>query len=167
MASPFISVILGGGEGMIHFFHRSYAKKPESGHFFWLDRKQYGWTALFRLAKTLPSVSLLLSEQVRRLSFLEFEEYLNRNFIHWNFPFHRTLKITVKNSTINWTQFQDTRGYKLQKRQTVHFSNNQFMNGIAVLNWFDCNSSFRNRRIFLSDLRFHNTFQFVKYSASA
>ena len=27
-------------------------------------------------------------------------------------------------------------GYKLQKRQTVHFSNNQFMNG--MLTWFDC-----------------------------
>ena len=25
--------------------------------FFWLDRKQYGWFALFRLAKMLPSVS--------------------------------------------------------------------------------------------------------------
>ena len=39
------------------------------------------------------------------------------------------------------------------------------MNGI--LTWFDCNSSFRNLRIILSDLRFHNTFQFVKYGASA
>ena len=36
------------------------------------------------------------------------------------------------------------------------------MNGI--LTWFDCNSSFRNLRIILSDLRFHNTFQFVKYA---
>ena len=39
------------------------------------------------------------------------------------------------------------------------------MNGI--LTWFDCNSSFRNLQIILSDLRFHNTFQFVKYGASA
>ena len=42
------------------------------------------------------------------------------------------------------------------------------MNGI--LPWLDsdsCNSSFRNLRIILSDLRFHNTFQFVKYGASA
>ena len=42
------------------------------------------------------------------------------------------------------------------------------MNGI--LTWFDCNSChsfFRNLRIILSDLRFHNTFQFVKYGASA
>ena len=36
------------------------------------------------------------------------------------------------------------------------------MNGI--LTWFDCNSSFRNLRIILSDLRFHNTFLFVKYA---
>ena len=47
----------------------------------------------------------------------------------------------------------------------VLYSNNQFMNGI--LTWFDSNSSFRNLRIILSDLRFHNTFQFVKYGASA
>ena len=47
----------------------------------------------------------------------------------------------------------------------VHFSNNQFMNGIVT--WFDCNFSFRNLRIILSDRRFHNTFQFVKYGASA
>ena len=39
------------------------------------------------------------------------------------------------------------------------------MNGI--LTWFDSNSSFRNLRIILSDLPFHNTFQFVKYGASA
>ena len=52
-------------------------------------------------------------------------------------------------------------GYKLQKRQTGSLSNNQFMNGI--LTCLDCNSSFRNLRIILSDLRFHNKFQFVKY----
>ena len=38
---------------------------------------------------------------------------------------------------------------------------------METLTWFDCNSSFRNLRIILSDLRFHNTFQFVKYGASA
>ena len=36
-----------------------------------------------------------------------------------------------------------------------------------ILTWFDDNSSFRNLRIILSDLRFHNTFQFVKYGALA
>ena len=33
MPSPFISVICVREEGMIHFFHRSHAKKPESGLF--------------------------------------------------------------------------------------------------------------------------------------
>ena len=57
-------------------------------------------------------------------------------------------------------------GYKLPgSKKRVHFKNNQFMNGI--LTWFDCNSSFKNLRIILSDLRFHITFQFVKYGASA
>ena len=41
------------------------------------------------------------------------------------------------------------------------------MNGNGILTWFDCNSFFRNLRIILSDLRFLNTFQFVKYGASA
>ena len=35
------------------------------------------------------------------------------------------------------------------------------MNGILA--WFEGNSSFRNLRIILSDFRFHNTFQFIKY----
>ena len=39
------------------------------------------------------------------------------------------------------------------------------MNG--TLTPLDCNSSFRNLRIILRDLRFHNTFQFVKCGASA
>ena len=45
--------------------------------------------------------------------------------------------------------------YRSDKR--VLYSNNQFMNGI--LTWFDSNSSFRNLRIILSDLRFHNAAQ--------
>ena len=45
--------------------------------------------------------------------------------------------------------------YRSDKR--VLYSNNQFMNGI--LTWFDSNSSFRNLRIILSDLLFHNTAQ--------
>ena len=100
--------------------------------------------------------------------FLEFEECLNRNFIHWNI-FHLIvyLKVAVKNSPIIWMQFdigekvtEAINGFTFQI-----MTNNQFMNGI--LTWFDGNSSFRNLRIILSDLRFHNTFQFVKYGASA
>ena len=41
------------------------------------------------------------------------------------------------------------------------------MESFEILTWFDCNSSFRNLRISLSDLRFHNTFQFVKCDAPA
>ena len=37
----------------------------------------------------------------------------------------------------------------------------------GMIHFFDCKFSFRNLRIILSDLRFHNTFQFVKYGASA
>ena len=102
MPFPFISVICFREEGMIHFFYRSHAKKPESGLFSdWI--RNYGWFALFRLAKMSPSVSccrfqsaFLLAykwavntptsslSNFCRLSFLEFEECLNRNFILWN-----------------------------------------------------------------------------------
>ena len=54
---PIIPLSLSREEGMIHFFVGSHVKKPESGLFFWLDRKQYGWFALFQLAKMSPSVS--------------------------------------------------------------------------------------------------------------
>ena len=79
------------------------------------------------------------------------------------FPFHRIQKIAVKFHRSFECNLIPATSYRGDKR--VHFSNNQFMNGI--LTWFDCNSSFRNLRIILSDLRFHNTFQFVKYGASA
>ena len=43
--------------------------------------------------------------------------------------------------------------YRSDKR--VHFSNNQFMNGI--LTWFDCNSSFRNLWILIFWVNFAST----------
>ena len=57
-------------------------------------------------------------------------------------------------------------GYKLQKRQngfTFQIINSwtESWPGLTVI------PSVSNLRIILSDLRFHNTFQFVKYSASA
>ena len=113
---------------MTHFFHRSLAKKPESRLFSWLDRKQYGWFALLRLAKTPPSVSCcwfqcafcLRNEQLIHTR-VRYEISANSVFLNLKntlkyFPFHRLLKIAVKNSPIIWMQF-DT-GYKLQKRQT-------------------------------------------------
>ena len=150
--------------------------------FFWLDRKQYGWCALFRLAKLSTSVSccwfqsafLLAKWAVNthassfwnfcRLSFLEFEKCLieissieifsiSSYIKKLQSKIHRSFECNLIPAT----------SYRGDKR--VHFSNNQFMNGI--LTWFDCNSSFRNLRIILSDLRFHNTFQFVKYGTSA
>ena len=89
--------------------------------FFWLDRKQYGLFALFRLAKMPPSVSCC----------------------------HRILKSCRQKFT---DHLIPATSYRSDKR--VHFSNNQFMIGILI--WFDCNSSFRNLRIILSDLRFHS-----------
>ena len=101
--------------------------------FFWLDRKQYRWFALFWLAKMPPSVSCCWFQSAFLLVYIHtrvryqisassvflnfFEECLNRNFIHWNI-FHLIvyLKVAVKNSPIIWMQF-DT-GYKLQRRQT-------------------------------------------------
>ena len=114
----------------------SHEKKARIWTSFLLDRKQYGWFALFRLAKMLPSVSccwfqstfLLAQWTVNthasllwnfcRLSFLALEECLNRNFIHWNM-FHPFVykKVAVKNSPIIWMQFHT--GYKfIRKRQT-------------------------------------------------
>ena len=170
---------------MIHFFHRSHAKKPESGLFSdWIgnntdDLRCSDWPKcrhpLVVVDFSLHFCLLRINEQsihtrVRyalwnfcRLSFLEFEECLNRNIFHLIVY----LKVAVKNSPIIWMQFdigekvtEATNGFTFQI-----MTNNQFMNGI--LTWFDGNSSFRNLRIILSDLRFHNTFQFVKYGASA
>ena len=86
-------------------------KKARIWTFFWLDRNQYGWFALFRLAKMPPSVSccwfqsafFLASRAVNtharsllnfcRLSFLEFEDCLNRiSSIKIFFTTHRKLK---------------------------------------------------------------------------
>ena len=75
-------------------------KKARIWTSFLLDRKQYGWFALFRLAKMPPSVSCCWLQSAYLpaqwaanthasslsnfywLSFLEYEECLNRNFIH-------------------------------------------------------------------------------------
>ena len=88
----------GGGHDTI--LSQITCKKARIWTSFWLDRKQYGWFALFLLAKMPPSVSccwfqsaVLLAHWAAnthasslsnfcRLGFLEFEECLNRNFIH-------------------------------------------------------------------------------------
>ena len=88
------------GGGHDTFLSQITCKKARIWTFFWLDRKQYGWFALFQLAKMPPSVSccwfqsafLLAQWAVNThasslwnfcgLSFLELEGHLNRNFIH-------------------------------------------------------------------------------------
>ena len=45
------------GGGHDTFLSQITCKKARIWTFFWLNRKQYGWFALFRLAKTPPSVS--------------------------------------------------------------------------------------------------------------
>ena len=95
-----------------------------------------------------------------RLSFLEFEECLNRNFIFSISSYTKKLQSKIHRSFE--CNLIPATSYRSDKR--VHFSNNQFVNGI--LTWFDCNSSFRNLPIILSDLRFHKVFHFVKYGAS-
>ena len=90
-----------------------------------------------------------------RLSFLEFEQCLNRNIpsIEIFSISSYTKKLQSKIHRSFECNLIPATSYRSDKR--VHFLNNQFMNGI--LTWFDCNSSFRNLRIILSDLRFHNT----------
>ena len=57
------------------------------------------------------------------------------------FPSHRILKqLQSKLHRSFECNLIPATSYRSDKR--VHFSNNQFMNGI--LTWFDCNSSFRN-----------------------
>ena len=78
---------------MIHFFYRSHSKKPESGLFSdWIgnnkdDLRCSDWP---KCRHSLVVVDFSLHFCLRlytlssfcRLSFLEFEECLNRNFIH-------------------------------------------------------------------------------------
>ena len=82
------------GRGHDTFLCRITCKKARIWTFFWLDRRQYGWFALFQLAKMPPSVSgcwfqsaffacVMSSEYTREFvvkflpaQFLEFEECL-------------------------------------------------------------------------------------------
>ena len=57
MPSPYYSFMSLTGRGHDTFLCRITCKKARIWTFFWLDRKQYGWFALFQLAKMPPSVS--------------------------------------------------------------------------------------------------------------
>ena len=54
--SLYVCNLFSGG-GHDTFLSQITCKKARIWTFLWLDRKQYGWFALFWLAKTLPSVS--------------------------------------------------------------------------------------------------------------
>ena len=54
---PIIPLCLSWGRGHDTFLCRITCKNARIWTFFWLDRKQCGWFALFRLAKMTPSVS--------------------------------------------------------------------------------------------------------------
>ena len=121
--------------------------------------------SVFLLAKYAVNAHASSLWNFNRLSFLEFEECLNRNFIHWNI-FHLIVLIKKLPSKIHRSfecNLIPGTSYRIDKR--IRFSNNQLMNGI--LTWFDCNSSCWNLLIIESDLRFYNTFKFVKYGAPA
>ena len=139
MPSPFISVICFREKGMIHFFYRSHAKKPESGLFSdWIgnntdDLRCSDWPKCRHLLVVdfSPHFCLRINEQwihTRvRYQISASSVFLNlrciwrisknRNFIHWNiFHFIVYLKVAVKNSLIIWMQF-DT-GYEFACMQT-------------------------------------------------
>ena len=99
----FVSIICFWEEGMIHFFYRSHAKKPESGLFSdwignnaddlrcsdWPKRRHPLVVVDFSLHFCLPNEQWIHTHASSlwnfcRLSFLESEKSLNRNLIHWN-----------------------------------------------------------------------------------
>ena len=168
---------------MIHFFVGSHVKKPESGLF-------SDW-----IRKTIWMICAVpIGQKCRHLLVVvDFSLHFclrNEEWIHTRVRFEisaGSVFLNLKNAKIEISSIEkfsiSSYSKKLQSKihrsfecnlipatsyrggKRVHFSNNQFMNGILTL--FDCNSSFRNLRIILSDLRFHNTFQFVKYGTSA
>ena len=119
MPSPFISVICFREEGMIHFFHRSHAKKPESFSFL-IGQETIRMICAIPIGQNAVIGQLLLisvcifacvmsSEYTREfvMKFLpaqfsyQFEKMSKQKFHPLKyFPFHRILKIAVKNSPI-------------------------------------------------------------------
>ena len=182
MPSPYCPFMSLTGREHDTFLCRIACKKARIWTFFWLDQENNmddlrcsDWPKMppsvscwfqsaFLLAKWGVNTHASSFWNFCRLSFLEFEKCLieissieifsiSSYIKKLQSKIHRSFECNLIPAT----------SYRGDKR--VHFSNNQFMNGI--LTWFDCNSSFRNLRIILSDLRFHNTFQFVKYGTSA
>ena len=170
------NLFLGGGhDTILNFSQIIICKKARIWTFFLQDRKQYAWFVLFWLAKMTPSISccwfqsvFLLAQSMQwnthmtslwnfcQLSFLEFEECLNGNFIHWNI-FHLivyykvAVKFTDHLNAINYL----IPGTSYRSDKQIHF---QIINMNGISTGFGCNSSLSNLRIILSNLRFCNTF---------
>ena len=124
MPSPFNSVICVREEGMIHFFYRSHAKKPESGLFSdwignntddlrcsdWPKRRHPLVVVDFSLHFCLRNEQWIHTRVRYEISagsvFLPVWKMWKGKFHPLKyFPFHRILKIAVKNSPIIWMQF--------------------------------------------------------------
>ena len=130
MPSPFIPVNCFWEEGMIHFFHRSHAKKPESGLFSdWIgdntdDLHCSDWPKCHHpLVFVDFSLHFCLRIYTRKfiIKFLQaqfscqFEKCLNRNFIHWSIfhlqsKFHRSFEFNL----IPLQVTEATNGFTLQ-----------------------------------------------------
>ena len=144
---------------MIHLFVGSHVKKPESGLFSdWIGNNTNDLCRSDWPKSRHPLVVVNFS-----LHFcLHNEQWIHTRVRYEIFAGSEISSIEIF-SISSYTNLIPATSYRSNKR--VHFSNNQFMNGI--LTWFDCNSSFKNLWIILSDLHFLNTFQFMKYGASA
>ena len=131
---PIIPLSLSREEGMIHFSVGSHVKKPESGLFSdWTrnntdDLRCSNWPKC-RHPLVVVDFSLhfcLCHEQWIHTRIFSISLYTKK----LQSKIYRSFECNLIPAT----------SYRSDK--WVHFSNNQFMNGI--LTWFDCNSSFRN-----------------------
>ena len=139
----------------------------------WLDRKQYRWFALFRLAKMPPSVSCCWFQSA---FCLRNEQYIDRRVrceISAGSVFLNLKNVSMEISSIEIFSISShtkklqskihrsfecnlTPGTSYRSDKRIHFSNDQFIKWNLDLVWLY--SSFTNLRIILSDLRFRNTF---------
>ena len=158
---------------MIQSFQRSHAKKPESGLFSDWMGKDKDDLHCSNWPKCLHPLVCLRNEQwihTRvRYEISAGSVFLNLKNVKIEISAIEIFSISLYTKKLQSKIYRSLEcklipGTSYRSVKWVHFSNNQFMNGI--LTWFDCNSSFENLRIILSDLHFHNTFQFVKCGAS-
>ena len=167
------NLFLGGGHDTI--LSQITCKKALIWTSFWLDRKQYGWFALFGLAKMSLSITccwfqstLLLAQgavNVHASSFMKFLlaqfswiwrmfYVLNRN---WSIEIFSISSYTKLQSLIHRSfecNLIPRTSYRSDKG--IHFSNNQFMNGI--LTWFGCNFPSESCELFWAIFTFTTLF---------